>query len=64
MAATERRREWRQRSSSGIATSMEPVMEVVDPRLAAGRGDAYRAGVKHMEAEELLGEDFRQACGC
>lgn len=34
-----------------------PQVQVVDPRLAAGRGDAYRAGVQRLEAAELMGDD-------
>lgn len=42
----------------GLGAGAPPV-QVVDPRLAAGRGDAYRAGVQRLEAAEMLGEDFR-----
>jgi hypothetical protein len=46
---------------------MQPV-EVVDPRLAAGRGDEFRASTQRARVDELVelaaleGEDFR--CGC
>lgn len=48
------------------AAVMQPV-EVVDPRLAAGRGDEFRASTQRARVDELVelaameGEDYR--CG-